>query len=263
MMSGGRFLCTPDWNRDADSSDKCFKMYAPLSGSARLLIDGKCHVIEAGNIYFISGFMLNRHECDHEMDLYWVHFSPQSLHLRYVLDHADSFHCWNSAEAPFTPKSLEIIPRLFNDSGSDRPTLRIDHPDSDTCRVQSILLYMLADLLKNPVMIDYSFERLEAAINFMNANYRETPSLKEIAQKSNLAPNYFHRLFKKMFGTTPQNYMTRRRMDEARQLLSTTQLSVKEVADHTGYDNEFYFSRTFKKHINVSPSHFREMAGIA
>lgn len=269
LMTGGHYLCTPEWSRLATESDKCFKFYAPLRGNARLLIDGKWRSLEAGNIYFISGFKLERHECDNELDVYWVHFVPQSLHMRYAMDRLDAFYCWDKAEVPFTYDSLEAIPQLFNNPDTDAPTLRADHPDSETCRVQAVLLYFLSDLLKKTAddgeltRYETALIRLESSISFMNANYRESPSLEEIAQKSNMAPNYFHRVFKKIFHVTPLNYMTRRRMDEARQLLLTTPLSIKEIASHTGYNNEFYFSRTFKKHIHMSPAQFRKMARSA
>ncbi|MCG8310730.1 MAG: AraC family transcriptional regulator, partial [Cytophagales bacterium] len=77
--------------------------------------------------------------------------------------------------------------------------------------------------------------------------------------KSSLAPNYFHRIFKKNFGLTPYNYMLRLRMEMAVRLLTSTTKSVKEVAFETGYENEYYFYRQFKKHYNYSPGKLKKM----
>ncbi|NQV32864.1 MAG: helix-turn-helix transcriptional regulator [Phycisphaeraceae bacterium] len=84
------------------------------------------------------------------------------------------------------------------------------------------------------------------------------PPLAQIAACSHLAPTYFHRVFRDLFHTTPLTYMTRRRLDSARQLLSSTSLPVKEIAYRVGYDNEFYFSRIFRKHFGLSPKDFQD-----
>jgi AraC-like DNA-binding protein len=92
----------------------------------------------------------------------------------------------------------------------------------------------------------------------MNDEFKNNPSLEVIASKSAMAPNYFHRVFKKKFGLTPFTYMQRLRMEVAIRMLMTTSKSVKEIAFATGYDNEFYFYRQFKKYCGYSPGEMRK-----
>jgi AraC-like DNA-binding protein len=101
--------------------------------------------------------------------------------------------------------------------------------------------------------------KLNPSIEFMNNEFRNNPALNVIASKSSLAPNYFHRIFKKNFGLTPYNYMLRLRMEMAIRLLTTTTKSVKEVAFETGYESEYYFYRQFKKLYNYSPGKLKKM----
>ena len=100
------------------------------------------------------------------------------------------------------------------------------------------------------------------SIKYMDAHYKDNPSLEVVAGKSHLAPNYFHSLFSATFDVTLFAYMLKRRMYTARQLLSNTTMTVKEVAANVGYDNEFYFSRVFKKQFGVSPSRSRQRRHI-
>ncbi len=265
LIAGGRYFCGPDWGRDAEEWDNCFKLYAPVRGGARLMLDGEWHDLAAGNIYIFSGFRLQRYECSDEMDVIWVHFMPKSLQMRWFLDRSEVLHSWAMSDIPFGVDNLEIVSSLFDNPWSDSPSLRSDHPDQQTCMVNSLLLYFISDILGGAgegYQADGAevFKRLEPAMNFINSHYLESPSLSEIAKKANMVPNYFHRVFKKTFNVTPHVYMTRRRLDEARQLLATTDLTIREIALQTGYDNEFYFSRVFKKQINMSPSKFRKTA---
>ena len=64
---------------------------------------------------------------------------------------------------------------------------------------------------------------------------------------------YFRRLFLRRFGVSPKEYVTRRRMEYARQLLKTGQFEIGEIARLCGYGEPCHFSREFKKRFGVSP----------
>jgi AraC-like DNA-binding protein len=68
----------------------------------------------------------------------------------------------------------------------------------------------------------------------------------------------FRKLFKRSTGKSPNQYHINLRLDKAKELLSTTNLNVTEVAYQLGFDSVFYFSRLFKKKNGVSPKSFRE-----
>jgi AraC-like DNA-binding protein len=130
--------------------------------------------------------------------------------------------------------------------------------------VQGFLLGLLGRLLEkiddgalrrfNPL-----YYRLKPALDYMQAHARDNPPLREIAGQAHLAPNYFHRRFRELLGTTPFDTMLAVRLNMARRLLATTDLSVKEVADRVGYPNPLYFSRVFKSRLNLNPLAYRRM----
>jgi AraC-like DNA-binding protein len=68
----------------------------------------------------------------------------------------------------------------------------------------------------------------------------------------------FRKMFKQATGHSPNQYHINLRLDKAKELLSTTNLNVTEVAYQLGFDSVFYFSRLFKKKNGVSPKSFRE-----
>lgn len=88
-------------------------------------------------------------------------------------------------------------------------------------------------------------------------------SLHEPFDRSTLAghfaitPSHFSVIFKQHTGYTPVEYVTRLRMDRAQQLLRTTRMKIKDIAEMVGYDDSFYFSRLFSKETGMSPSAYR------
>lgn len=85
-------------------------------------------------------------------------------------------------------------------------------------------------------------------------NLRRKITLEEVADHLYLNSSYFSRLFKKETGETFVEYMTRMKMERAREMLSDTSAAVEEVALALGYDNRSYFVKLFKKYYGISPS---------
>ncbi|TCM97777.1 two-component system response regulator YesN [Paenibacillus sp. BK033] len=87
----------------------------------------------------------------------------------------------------------------------------------------------------------------------------------DIAKHVFLNPDYLDRMFKKEMGVSVTEYIVRKRMAVARQLLSKTALPVHAIASQVGFSNFSHFARIFKKHANRSPLEFRheEQAGTS
>jgi AraC-like DNA-binding protein len=95
------------------------------------------------------------------------------------------------------------------------------------------------------------------ALAFMERNLGNPVTIETLREKTGLSTSHFYRLFTSHMGVSPVHYMTNQRMAWAQRLLIDTRLSVKEVAQTVGYDNQLYFSAQFKKHAGMSPKYFR------
>ena len=84
--------------------------------------------------------------------------------------------------------------------------------------------------------------------------------LVEIAAQSGLSYVQFLRRFKAVTGVAPSDYVAAIRLQKARNLLTDTDLLIKEIAYACGFENEYYFSNFFKKHTQMSPSAFRSVS---
>ncbi len=263
IITGGFNHCDSSWNKTSDELDQCFKIYHPVSGNATIYLEDTQFQVKEGNIYFISGFNIKSQQCTSLMDIYWLHFIPASLYLRHLLLKAGPIHVWNINEFPFLNNFDQCIESVFKNENFTSSRIAAIPYSFEEATLHSYIFNFVADILKRfpdtGASNSKEIAKLEPAIEFMNSEFKSNPFLEIIASKASLAPNYFHRLFKKNFGLTPFNYMLRLRMEIAIRLLTTTSKSVKEVAFDAGYESEFYFYRQFKKHYKYSPGKLKKM----
>ena len=98
---------------------------------------------------------------------------------------------------------------------------------------------------------------IEIATTYLNENYFKKINLPDISDSVGLSYVQFLRRFKASTGITPFQYLANLRVTHAKQLLTKTELSIKEIAPQCGFDNEFYFCNFFKKQPRMSPSSYR------
>jgi AraC-like DNA-binding protein len=100
--------------------------------------------------------------------------------------------------------------------------------------------------------------KIDQAIRFLQEHFTEDISIPELAAKLNYSEGHFYRKFKRHTGMTPINYLIFIRIKNAMQLLKRTELKIGDIAPVSGFRDQFYFSRAFRKITGSSPSHFRK-----
>ena len=103
-----------------------------------------------------------------------------------------------------------------------------------------------------------SNDAIEAAKKYIENNYTDNITLEDVSREVNISSYYLSRIFKEGTGENFIDYLTGLRMDKAKELLATTQLSMKEICAKVGYSDPNYFSKTFKKNVGVTPTEYRE-----
>jgi AraC-like DNA-binding protein len=97
-------------------------------------------------------------------------------------------------------------------------------------------------------------QRTRQMVSFIENNMLKNITRHDLAKQFRLTPERVNAVFKDELGTTPSAYINRLRVYHAYNLLSSRVISVKEVALQSGFNDEFYFSRVFKKIIGHPPS---------
>jgi AraC-like DNA-binding protein len=265
LLAGGLYRHTPAWNK-SDHFAQCYKCYLPIRGEAVVETTGGRCAIRPGRLYFIPGYHLRRQRCERMMLAYWVHFGAESFYLHHCLSRIHSVQSWPMRKIGWIKPAFLRLGEVFQDPETKHSRPRPNPPLPLVCRLEAILMYLVADLLDLPHGLigesDSGLRRLKPAIDFMDTQFLRNPSLSEVASEARLAPNYFHRVFKRASGITPFEYMERRRLDRARRLLFDFKVNIKEIAAKCGYENQLYFSRVFRRRFGLSPSDLHRTSSL-
>ncbi|MBQ8893731.1 MAG: helix-turn-helix transcriptional regulator [Clostridia bacterium] len=131
-------------------------------------------------------------------------------------------------------------------------------PDAITrqCAAAAMTL-MLAELVRL-INDTRSCRRLERSFNYLQEHFTEPIAISTLAGLEQLGPSRYHQLFRAQIGCSPNQYITRLRMSLAKKLLADSSEPISRVAAACGYEDEFYFSRVFRRECGVSPSIYRK-----
>jgi AraC-like DNA-binding protein len=110
----------------------------------------------------------------------------------------------------------------------------------------------------SPALVnDETFRRLCRARDLLASQYQSQIFLEAAAREACLSPFHFHRLFRATFGETPHDFLTRQRMDRARRLLASGEMTVTEVCFEVGYSSLGSFSTKFQSLAGVPPTQYQ------
>ena len=185
--------------------------------------------------------------------IYWMHFAgPQSENL------FERFKGRNSPAArfiTFEERRVNLFENLID--------VLEDGYSSDNIEFVNISLWQLiGSFIYNGYFTEIGKEKAEGdiintSIKYMKKHLGEPLKVNTIASHFNYSNSHFFSLFKKKTGYSPIHYFNHLKIQKACQLLSFTDMSVKEISYSLGYEDPLYFSRLFKKIMNISPLQYR------
>lgn len=100
-------------------------------------------------------------------------------------------------------------------------------------------------------------QRVFKVVELMQSDWRLELTLEALAQAVNLSPSRLHQIFKNETGMSPAKYLKTLRLAQAKELLETSFLSVKEIRGRVGINDESHFVRDFKNAYGATPSQYR------
>lgn len=102
------------------------------------------------------------------------------------------------------------------------------------------------------------YDPIRKAIVYLNDHLTEDVSIERLASIANYSPAQFRRLFTKLMGQSPSDYITSVRINNAKMLLKTTDKRISDIAVEVGFFDHSHFIRTFKRLIGSTPAEYRK-----
>lgn len=95
------------------------------------------------------------------------------------------------------------------------------------------------------------------AVDYINSNYTSDITLDELCSTVCVSRQHLCRLFRSVLGSRPMEYIAKRRIQAAKELLSHSSLSIEEIAEQTGFCSGSYFCKLFRRYEGITPTQFR------
>ena len=224
-----------------------------ISGRGNIQIKGQSYLIEPNSYFVIPAHQPHCYWASENdpWSIYWIHFGGSKSHL------FENFFGLPITIKTATSSRVDDRINLFNEILT---SLELGFSQENIEFANLSLNSLLASFFyvktyriskgyqsKNPV---------DQAIFFMQKNLTRSIKIQDIALHVKLSESHLSKLFKNKTGSAPMDYFINLKMQEAIRLLSNQSMRIKEVAFNLGYNDPFYFSRIFTKHIGVNPTSF-------
>ena len=136
---------------------------------------------------------------------------------------------------------------------------RINNSDSQK-ELTETFRSILDHLAKNMVSSVYSGSSalITQGLRIINRSYTDKITLSDISKSLHVNPTYFSSLFTREMGKTFSEYLMELRISKAEELLKNTGLSILDAATASGFDDQSYFTKVFRKHTGLTPGKYRE-----
>jgi len=146
---------------------------------------------------------------------------------------------------------LHLAEQLFTNQAADN--------EAESYKLHS-LFQRIMQLVLETILVEgeqgtdeQAIPSVKKSITRIDQSFSEQIQYTDLAQQCGLSPRHYSRIFRKLTGLSPIQYIIQNRIKEAKKLLVDETESVQQVAVKSGFNDPFHFSRTFKKHVGISP----------
>lgn len=231
-----------------------FEIEIILSGSGMQNLNGETYELKRGTFYFLTNTDFHELHITEPLLNYNISFNMLSAPPNFMKK------TLYTSQRVFVPPSNEfhrlcLLAELLENSCSD------NIKDTEYSHMLLMCLlgrigYVLENSTNNsPPALSATIQRI---ILYLHANFRNDPSIDEIAEYSHLSNNYVSNLFKKETGTPLVKYISNLKISYAKKLLTVTDMSVGEICFESGFGSIPNFMKSFKLNTGYAPLQYRK-----
>lgn len=239
--------------KDIQGVEKYVFQYT-LSGQGAITFEDKQYSLHRGDAFFVQ---LPSQHC------YFLPESSESWEFIYItLIGGAATSCWNFIHdhagkiVPIPPEAslIQLLHRILQETNEEK---MIDAYLSSARAYEFIMECYRFTKNLNTTNQELP-EPISRVITFLHQQYGDYITVEKMAVIAGLSSYYFIKQFRKYTNTTPSQYLTKVRIKKASEMLRHTDLSIKDIAAKTGYENSNYFNKVFRKITGFTPGEFRE-----
>lgn len=228
----------------------CPQILYCTKGSGTLILDGERIHIQPYTAIFMPAFYPHEYYPDGDVwDVHWV--VPAGYAAEDILKHFGL-----SEPKLFELKEVKMLEHIFRKM---HEAIRADSVFGNY-RASGYLYDFLIEFYHQTAFAGISAapnSALMKAVDYIGFNYASPISMDELCAVSGVSKQYLCLLFRKTLNSRPMEYIAKRRIQAAKELLTGSDMTIEEIAEATGFCTASYFCKLFKRYEGITPLHFK------
>ncbi len=253
-----------------------YRIYLIDGGKGEVFGQQSTLLLEPGFLYVIPSFTLCNLKCTDFLSQYFIHFFEES---------SDGISLFQNNRKVLKIKAADTDVENFKTVLQINPNRKINRSDNPKI-YEKIIYYKEYEALNNSqseatfletqgILLQLVSRFLRAAgfqqkdtstipsrvvelIGFIQLHLNKNLTVADLAQKVNLHPDYFSRLFMQLTGERPLPYIHGKRIERAQYLITTSDMPLSHIAEETGFNNVPHFTKIFKRVTSLTPGQYRQ-----
>lgn len=250
-ISAGHFFCNSNYHLIRDNYDSLLITHI-LSGSFTYVKDGKHITARKGDTVILDCYKPHEYYTNDSFESVWIHISGANS--------TDIFNEIESTEGNLIKcKDIQhlrkLLFRVFDSMKGETPTTELNY-SLDIYKIFTELLNPQSAKTKGEISYEDSVHKVK---EYIAENLNENLTIKDLAKSVNMSSSHFSRVFKQQTGFSPYDYILISRINRAKYLLQTTNMTIASVAYEVGFNSESNFIYYFTENEGISPGKFRKL----
>lgn len=245
-----------DWS-STPHTHNCTELFYVIGGSGQFRIENKIYLVNTNDLVIVNPHVEHTELSLNTTPLEYIVLGVEGLELSIANDSDNQFCIVNFQNVKQT--ILFYLQTMLREANAKTPGHEI------IC--QNLMEILVVHLTRQTnysttlTPLKSKASRLGAAVHrYIDSHYKENVNLDMLAEINHVNKYYMVHAFTKEYGISPINYMISCRIEEAKQLLKTTDYSLSMISGMLGFSSPSYFSQAFRKTEKKSPTEYRKIS---
>jgi AraC-type DNA-binding domain-containing proteins len=251
------------------------RLYLISAGEGEIFMNNKVVKLLPDNLYLIPSFTQHNISCSDFIHQYYICFVED---IDCEIDVYNFVKCGVQCPASsfdyllfkrllelnpdmqlpaFDPQKYDNSPVIYS-----KQTIVNNQPENDFMETQGIILQLFSRFVNKQTSADIekrnAMMRISGVLQYINKNLQQNLTLEDLSNHMFLSPDYFSRMFSKVMGESPIEYVIRKRIEKAQELLFFSSEKIQTISEQCGFNNLSNFNKMFKRTTSMKPSEYRQ-----
>ena len=262
----------PPYGQDTNHYHNCLEIGVCVAGSGTITMGQKAYAFAAGDVVIVPAELHHSQQNQGDPLTRWRYAAIDERRfmteiparsrgdvMRFLQQSRASGLYLSGGEAH--ADILSILQRMFD--------AHTRYAGEAMGEIEALMLLLLVRAAREPIQADMnavadplSMKSIEPALLYVSENYRQEIRVQQMARACAMSESYFRKVFGRVMGISPLEYVNRHRIHRAMHLLHVTGDSVQDVAMNCGFPSVSTFARNFIRYVGQNPSAWRRQHDI-